>query len=284
MTDTPDAFRIRRMRPGEAEIIREWANGEGWNPGLYDADCFYRTDPGGFFLGELGGEPIACISCVAYDDTFGFLGQYIVRPEFRGKGYGIQIWRAGMEYLGGRNVGLDGVVAQQDNYRKSGFQFAYGNIRYRGTGGGERARDVIPLAEVPFEEVCAFDREQFPAPRPGFLRNWIALTDSTALACVRDGRLAGYGVIRPCVEGMKIGPLFADGPEIADAILHSLLAAAPGVPAVIDMPDATANPHAQELVRRHGLTEVFSTARMYTKAAPTLRLDRVYGVTSLELG
>ena len=69
---------------------------------------------------------------VKYGQGFGFLGFYIARPEIRGKGYGIRVWRAGMARLQGRNVGLDGVVAQQDNYRKSGFRLAWNNIRHEG--------------------------------------------------------------------------------------------------------------------------------------------------------
>jgi hypothetical protein len=110
------------MRRGEVGLLREWAAAEGWNPGLYDAACFYETDPDGFFLGELDGEPIACLSCVAYDDSFGFVGHYIVRPEFRGLGHGIQVWRAGMARLGTRNVGFDGVLAQVGNYGRSGLR------------------------------------------------------------------------------------------------------------------------------------------------------------------
>ena len=111
MTTTPQPpFTVRPMKREEVALIREWANAEGWNPGTHDGDCFYHTDPGGFFLGELDGEPVACISCVAYDESFGFLGQYIVRPGFRGRGYGIEVWRAGMAHLGSRNVGLDGVL------------------------------------------------------------------------------------------------------------------------------------------------------------------------------
>jgi len=33
-----------------------------------------------------------------------------------------------------------------------------------------------------------------------------------------------------------------------------------------------------------GLKPTFETARMYTGPAPSLRLDRVFGVTSFELG
>lgn len=44
----------------------------------------------------------------------------------------MRIWQHGMRYLGDRNVGLDGVVPQQANDRKSGFRLAYRNIRYQG--------------------------------------------------------------------------------------------------------------------------------------------------------
>lgn len=283
-TDASAGFAVRRMTRGEAGLAREWAAAEGWNPGLHDAACFYDTDPDGFFVGELNGTPVACVSCVAYDDTFGFLGLYIVRPEHRGRGFGMEVWRAGMAHLGSRNVGLDGVVAQQDNYRKSGFQFAYNNIRYQVAGGGAPVAGTVPLADVPFDEVLAFDRAHFPAPRPVFVRGWIALEGATALGCVRGGQLVGYGVIRASVEGAKIGPLFANDPETAGVLFRNLLAAAPGRSVAIDAPDATANPHVGELVRRYQMTEVFRTARMYTRGVPALPLEHVYGVTSLELG
>ena len=205
------AFTVRRLRLDELDTIRAWATQEGWNPGIPDAAAFYHADPQGFFVGELDGRPVSCISCVAYDASFGFLGQYIVRPDCRGRGYGIQVWRAGMEHLGVRNVGLDGVVGQQENYQKSGFQYAHSHIRYRGVGGGKTSADVVPLSEVPFNDLIAFDREHFPAPRSGFLQRWIGLPGATALGVVRGGRLLGYGVIRPAVEGWKIGPLSLTG-------------------------------------------------------------------------
>ncbi len=170
-TEARAGVTVRCMERAEVDLIREWATAEGWNPGLHDGGCFFDTDSPGFHLGELNGGPIACISCVAYDDSFGFLGQYIVHPGFRGQGYGLQLWQAGMTHLGERDVGLDGVVAQQENYRRSGFEFAHSHIRYRGVGSKGPASGVVALSEVPFEALAAYDRERFPAPRPGFLRN-----------------------------------------------------------------------------------------------------------------
>jgi hypothetical protein len=76
---------------------------------------------------------------VRYGGGFGFLGFYMVTPDMRELGIGLATWNAGMEYLGDRVIGLDGVVAQQYNYRKSGFVLHGRNIRHTGVprhGGG----------------------------------------------------------------------------------------------------------------------------------------------------
>lgn len=105
------------MNRKQVDIAVEWAAGEGWNSGLHDAESYFTADNNGFLIGLLGDEPIATISVIKYSDSFGFLGFYMVKPEFRGKGYGIQVWNAGLNYLQGANIGLDGVVDQQENYK-----------------------------------------------------------------------------------------------------------------------------------------------------------------------
>ena len=133
-----DGFAIRAMTRAELDIPLQWAADEGWNPGVDDADPFYAADPSGFLMAFLDGEPIGSISVVKYGDTFGFLGLYIVKAAVRRLGYGQRLWDAGMRSLGGRAVGLDGVVAQQANYARSGFVLAHRNIRFgAGTGRGQ---------------------------------------------------------------------------------------------------------------------------------------------------
>jgi hypothetical protein len=280
-----DTYTIRTMTRPEVDIAVDWAAAEGWNPGLYDADCFHAADPNGFLIGLLGDKPVATISGVKYGDSFGFLGFYIVRPEHSGKGYGIQIWNAGLAYLGDRTIGLDGVVAQQDNYKKSGFTLVYNNIRYQGTGGGDFPADpgIVPLSTIPFDEICAYDKPFFPENRSEFLRCWIGRPQGTALGCLRNGRLAGYGVARICRAGYKVGPLFADNPEIADRLFLALKAHVPnGAPIFLDTP--AVNPAAVDLAKRRNMIVAFETARMYKGKSPDLPLNRIFGVTTFELG
>jgi hypothetical protein len=276
---------IHPMTRAELDIGIGWAADEGWNPGLHDGDSFHATDPGGFLLGRLDGEPIGMVSAVKYGSGYGFIGFYIMRPAWRGQGNGLALWQAAMARLQGRLVGLDGVVAQQDNYRRSGFQLAYNNVRHEGVPqrATHRDTDVRPLAQVPFDELLRYDTAFFPEPREVFLRHWIAQRGSVALGIQRNGGLTGYGVVRPCREAFKIGPLFADDAELAERLLRALVATLPaGARVQLDIP--AVNPAAVALVAAHGLAPVFQTARMYTAAAPRLALERLYGVTTFELG
>lgn len=279
------SYTIRAMTRQEVDIAIDWAAAEGWNPGLYDANCFYAADPNGFLIGLLGDEPIAMISAVKYGDSFGFLGFYIVKAEYRGKGYGIQIWNAALARLKGRTIGLDGVVNQQGNYQNSGFTLAYRNIRYRGTGGGNFSTEpgVVPLSTLPFDEICAYDKPFFPNNRTQFLKCWIDQPQSTALGILRNRTLAGYGVLRICRSGYKIGPLFADNSELAERLFLALKAPVPeGTPIFLDTP--AVNSAAVDLAKRHNMTVAFETARMYTGKSPDLPVNRLFGVTTFELG
>lgn len=277
-------FIIRTMRPDEIAIAIDWAAAEGWNPGLADATCFSSVDAHGILIGELDGAPAATISCVNYDARFSFLGFYIVRPDLRGRGFGMRIWQAAIAHAGPRVIGLDGVVAQQDNYKKSGFALAYANIRYGGTVAAQTSPrdDVVALGDVPFAALEADDATVFPARRSSFLRAWIGAPGHVGCALLRNGKLAAWGVIRPCRNGRKIGPLVADDRAAAETVLSALLARAGGGEIFLDVPSV--NREAIALAEGLGLAQVFETARMYTGAIAPLRLERVFGVTSFELG
>ncbi len=275
---------IRMMSRAEMDCAVDWAAEEGWNPGLHDAGIFYATDPDGFFMAFHEDVPIGSISAVAYDRDFGFIGYFIVKRAWRGGQVGLQLGRRALDYLGPRTIGIDGVEKKEKNYLHYGFTLAYHNIRYEGMAIGGRASDkLLPIASIPFEILANYDRSCFPAARSEFLARWVCQPESAALAVCAAGALAGYGVIRPCRQGHKIGPLFADGPAQAETLLLGLLAAVhPRGPVYLDAPEV--NLEAAALARRHAMRPVFKTARMYNRVPPPLPLQKIYGVTSFELG
>jgi GNAT superfamily N-acetyltransferase len=277
-------FAVRPMRPGELELVLEWARQEGWNPGLDDSLPFHDADPSGFFVGAVGEVPVGSISVVKYGDDLAFLGLYMVHPEFRGKGYGRAIWDAGIASANGRSIGLDGVVAQQENYRKAGFEEAYKTVRY---GGVIVALPSSSLTATPVTDkldgLVRYDASVFSAQRPAFVTSWCTNRKHRRTAVVRkSGKIRGYGTIRRCYDGYKIGPLFAADADSAAALLSTLGQEAKGARVFIDIPSD--NRDAVALAVGMGLEPVFETSRMYRGAVPTVPLKNVFGVTTLELG
>ena len=239
----------------------------------------------GFLIGRIDGEPVAICSAIRHGPTFGFFGFYIVAPAWRGQGHGLAMWHAAMARLKGCVVGLDGVVAQQHNYARSGFVEAYRQVRHVG-----RTRPALvdgaglhPLYTVPTEHWLRYDRSCFPCDRRAYILPWVRPAGTVALCFVEAGVLKGYGVIRPCRSGHKIGPLFADDAAVAERLLAGLqVVVAANAEVFIDIP--VVNAAAMALAERHGMTPVFETSRMYAGAQPQIDLQRQFGITSFELG
>ncbi|GAA0781744.1 GNAT family N-acetyltransferase [Roseibium denhamense] len=279
-------LKIRPLEQHEMKVPMDMAGEEGWNPGLEDGAAFFAADSKGFFCGEIDGKLINVISAVKYEDSFGFIGLYICKPEFRQQGFGHVIWDHAMGYLGNRLIGLDAVLEQTASYAEHGFRSVYRNIRNAGISQWDTPMDprIAPLGHGIFPSVVDYDRRFFPAGRTQFLRQWCApmLETRRGFAFVDDGEFRGYGVLRKCLEGYKIGPLFADTPEIADILFQALAGQVKGDPIILDTPEP--NAAALLLAEQYELSPEFETFRMYRGLAPELPLDQMFGITTFELG
>lgn len=278
-------FTVAEATAADWDEIIGWCAAEGWNPGLGDAACFRPTDPAGFLVGRLGGRVVSAVSVVTYSPDFAFLGFYLVHPDHRGTGLGIATWKAAMPHAEGRLVGLDAVPEQRATYERSGFTAAHDQIRHTG-----RPRRGTPSAAVravtPYhlDAISAYDSGCFPAERHAFLSRWLTATGHTARVLLdENGHVTGYGVVRAAHEGHRVGPLFADTPEGAAALLDALTGALPEDAEVcVDVPDH--NTAALDLVTSRGLAPTARFTRMYTGPAPYSRHEATYATTTLELG
>ncbi|MFA6103883.1 MAG: hypothetical protein WCV67_12560 [Victivallaceae bacterium] len=164
------------------------------------------------------------------------------------------------------------------------IKLAYNNVRFEGMADDDACLDgLVDAADVPFDELAAYDRRFFSAARHSFLSLWINQPEGFSVAAYGKNGISGFGTIRSCRKGYKIGPLFADDRQTAERIFVSLTAKIPrGEYFYLDVPSV--NPFANAMVKKHNLRPVFKTARMYSRGLPDLPLENIYGVTSFELG
>lgn len=282
---------FRPLSRTEVGELIDWAAAEGWNPGLADADTFWAADPSAFWGMEIEGEWVGAGAIPSYGRKLGFMGLFIVRPEWRGQGLGRKLWYFRRDKLRERldpdaSILMDGVFEMQPFYASGGFVFTHRNLRMQGTGeAGKPDPRVRPLREFPIEIVEACDLRHFGASRRGFLEKWIQPSGGAGFAIPAaddPDKLRGYAVVRPCRSGFKIGPLFADDPEVAEALFRACSGVAAGEPLFLDTPEINAD--ALALAKRHGMEEVFGCARMVLGEPPPLPWKSIYGVTTFELG
>ena len=269
-------------------VLIDWALSEGWNPGLSDAELFYAADENGFVGCFIEDELIGGGALVSYDDDFGFMGLFIVKPEFKGTGIGARLWHFRKNTLLARlknnaAIGMDGVITMQDFYKKGGFEIAFRDERYQRIG--EVFESDPNVSNFTIEDLTAildFDLECFGVNRKKFLVPWLLSANARSITYKSTDGLKGFAVIRKCHLGYKIGPLFAENFSIAEALYKTCLTIGQGEQIFLDIP--VVNKDAIDLVKKFKAEYVFECARMYAGTPPKSSLIKVFGITSFELG
>jgi ribosomal protein S18 acetylase RimI-like enzyme len=283
-----DQFKLVKLNKHDLEVLVSWAKGEGWNPGKHDFEVFWQTDPNGFYGFFIDNQLIAGGALVSYQAQYGFMGLFIVRPDYRGKGIGRKLWYLRRDLLQSRlapnaTIGMDGVLQMQPFYEQGGFKMAHGDKRYECYGKTCSVHhNISELQEVDREQIKNYDRECFGYTRDIFLKYWLALPMSHQFKYAQNNEILGFAVIREVDQGFKIGPLFADNYEIARELYKACLNQAQGQPVYLDVP--TINQDAIKLVTEFDAECMFECARMYFGGVPNIPIHKVFGITTLELG
>ncbi|MGA9292485.1 MAG: GNAT family N-acetyltransferase, partial [Ignavibacteriaceae bacterium] len=253
------------------------AKAEGWNPGPYDAEVFYATDPDGFYGYFHDGTMIAGGSIVSYNKKFGFMGFFIVKPEYRSMGIGRKLWYQRRDTLLTRinedaPIGMDGVIAMQPFYKQGGFEILFRDERYEKTGMKFNINENIsPISDEDRDTILEYDKQCFGFYRPQFLKPWLKLPGNKTFKYTEDDKLKGFAIVRKADKGYKVCPLFADNEMIAEELYKACLNSVQGESLFLDIP--VVNKGAVNLIKRYNGTYVFECARMYYGKPPDIDIN-----------
>ena len=302
-----ESFVVRRLKSPEEvrQIMCERVAAGGWRPGALDHISFFAADETGFFVGELNGKPISCMSVVKHAENFAFLGNYIVDEPYRGSGYGLLTWKAAMASINeDYNTAGDAVEEKVPIYQRVGLQPKWCVQRFDlvasqaafSLSGIPSPPSVTlqPPPEVDFNDILQYDTNVHVFPRQSFLEKWISASNCHASVAINeDRRVVGYTVVRTTLkreDGWRIGPLFADNAEIARSLYREacskVAAEDPQGIIAVDVPYGDLiNPDALKIVKELSGIPTFKCARIYTKGIPaSMPLQKLFGITAIEIG
>jgi GNAT superfamily N-acetyltransferase len=272
----------------DVKKLVKWADDEGWNPGPNDAEVYYKTDPDGFYGFYKNDELIAGGSIVSYNGEFGFMGFFIVKPEYRANGLGRDLWYKRRDTLLKRlnlnaPIGMDGVVDMQPFYKAGGFEIAFRDLRYEAIGSEFLTdKNISPITKYDYDEILNYDKECFGFNRMQFMLNWLEMPEVKAFKYYDENNIKGFVIVRKANKGFKICPLFADDFNIANELYKAASNSVKGNLLYLDIP--IINDDAKKLVEKYNMKYVFECARMYYGTPPEVPLNKIFGITTFELG
>ena len=281
-------LKFRKLNLEGLKTLVQWAKEEGWNPGSNDAEVYWATDPDGFYGYFLEETLIAGGAIISYNNEFGFMGLFIVKPEYRADGIGRKLWYQRRDLLKSRlhpnsSIGMDGVVAMQPFYEKGGFNISFKDERYEKTGVKFLVdSNISNIKEEDLQEIINYDKLCFGFNRPQFLIPWMNLPQNKNFKYKENNQLKGFCIVRKVENGFKIGPLFADDAGIAEELYKASLNSVIGEALYIDIP--MINQEAVQIVHKYNAKYVFECARMYHGSAPQIDMNKVFGITTFEFG
>ncbi|MCC7372191.1 MAG: GNAT family N-acetyltransferase [Chloroflexi bacterium] len=299
--------RIRALTTADIPAGQRLRAQAGWNQTAADWQRLLAWEPEGCWVAERDGQVLGTTSVTTYGQRIAWVGMVLVDEAHRGQGIGKALLTHALAYLdrlGVETVALDSTPAGQPLYQRLGFAEQFELARWRGpfpTLAGAASLDaahgtadpevirsrsavVRPLQVADLPVLAAYDAGRFGVDRAHVLGALVGGHPATCFVAELEEAIQGYALSRPGARAWHLGPLAADAPETAEALIRASLAAATP-PAELVMDAITPNAAAVQLSERLDLTLVRPFIRM-TRGAPPPAIDlaRVYTSAGPELG
>jgi GNAT superfamily N-acetyltransferase len=241
-TAASDVLIDRSLGVRDAAAAFRLSSEAGWNQ--TEADWRQMLQAGSSFAQAAPGGLIATTLVLPYGEQIAWIAMVLTDAGWRGRGLASDNLRRAVELCRRRGwlAGLDATPSGREVYEPLGFRETFGLHRFATAAPGRlapRRRDlaVRPLVTmVDVDAVVAMDAQVFGAERRQLLTYFRRVQPERCLIAEARGRLAGFVCARPGRIATQLGPIVADGPAAARALLVQALGGIDG-PVVIDVPD-----------------------------------------------
>ena len=278
-------FHVERMAPEDFPFAVQLSNTMNWNMTAEDFEFSLALEPEGCFILFQGSKRIGIATTISYGRV-GWLGNLILREEYRRKSAGGFLVNCAVNYLKCKGVSTIGLYSYNylvAFYERFGFKIDKNfNVLH---GNPVFSAPTNPLEKIQEEivpSVITFDRKCFGANRAKLLESLLFSGKNLCYGLIENSEVRGFAVAKLFDGNAEIGPLVckADGGDDAKILLENLLAKLSGLKVYLCVPESES-----ALLRQLsaiGFQEDFSVSRMFLGSNLTAKC--IYSPESLERG
>ncbi|KAK5117226.1 hypothetical protein LTR62_005843 [Meristemomyces frigidus] len=247
-------YQIRRARSNQEFRWPWWQNmiDLGWNRSDADLETFLNKPSGSSMLALIDStaskdhQVCGHVAALVNANKTGWFSLFVVNEVHRGIGMGGKLFSVAMDEFrkqGIEIVGLDGVAEQRQTYERRGFVSSpFGMVRVMTrpvlekmpltVEAAEMSGTFFNIYEIPLHLLAAHELRYTGFERPALWSNeyFFERDDVDGVALVRGGDLPqgvddvrGWAIVRRCFQGSRVGPLYAESAEVAQAVLQKAM-------------------------------------------------------------
>ena len=205
-------MQFRNLTINDLDFALDLTTIENWGTTRGELEDLLLFAPNCTILATIKDNPVGMIFTVSYDN-FGFIGNLIVKKEFRNQGIGKQLMQKAIAHLensGNSIIMLDGVEEAVGLYQSFGFKISCKSLRLEGEVIHKPSNRVFQMNNENFQDVLRLDRQFFQANREFLLRKIFTRYKSQCKIIKQDDKITGFIMAIPKDDHLKIGPWIVD--------------------------------------------------------------------------
>ena len=301
-----DTFVIRRATSlDDLQWVMKIATEEGFIPRKKEAECYFIAGlTPYFYIGELNGQRIGCISVVKHGDSVAVGGYYIITKPYRGLGYGIKLFEYSWADSDQYNIQTFSLMYLKDHHQKRGLQPRWMVKVYEMTASHAveclascqlppSVEQILPARQADFEKLFEYGANMMGTSQTCklLLAAWLChLQESSWVAVDNKVEVVGYLIMSETIRfpegGYYIAPFYADSAPIARSLLKVAVKYASAInprhTLYMDIPDF--NLEGISIVEKEfGARFINEFIFMAAKGIPNKCQSKVFSVASLDV-
>ncbi len=257
-------IQLRQMTIDDVPLGMRLKEQAGWNQIEADWRRFLALEPGGCFVAELDGKPVATTTTCVFGRV-AWIAMVLVDKPARHQGIATRLVDHAVQYLEGRGVQtvrLDATPLGRPVYERLGFVAEYELVRLQGTGLTSVSEQSVALAAPDdFTAAAELDQQISGTDRSRLLEAMFRERPDAARVVVDCSRTIGYAMLRAGSRATQIGPAAVLTPDAGCALLDWAFEQCDGRTVFVDIP--CDNQPAIDWAKRKGLETQRPFTRMY---------------------